>query len=254
MQYAFELAAALTLADLGQEVWATGRTPPHASQAGIEFIPCDFSDRAQIGILVQHIVDSQRRIDVLLHNAATITAPPRTTGGVTTDCLVNVLAPIVWTELLCRQGRLGRMVVVLAGVQHNDRGPMDPSALHGLAGCFRGKQLLAAALFHVALQYRVGCHFFRPPGTDTELQAKILDTLPLRRPGWLRSAVSWLNRSSLRDAREVGGRLAQVALHSTGLAPFTISGISENAATQILAIEPPRGLKALIASCVPGAC
>lgn len=175
---------------------------------------------------------------MLLHNAATITAASRTTGRVTTDGLVNVLAPTVLTESLGQHGQLGRMVVVLAGARHDDSGPVDPSALQGVAGYFRGKQLLAAALSYVALRHGVACHFFRPPGTNTGLQTKILDTLPLRRPGWLISTIEWLNRRSLRNAHDVGERLAHVALNRAGLGPLTLSTMHANVPPQALAIKP----------------
>jgi 2-deoxy-D-gluconate 3-dehydrogenase len=80
-------AIAIALAQAGADIAAVGRSRPddtakHVRAAGrkLHAIECDLSVKPDLGAVVKEVIDKLGHIDVLVNNAGTIAAMPRSTS------------------------------------------------------------------------------------------------------------------------------------------------------------------------------
>jgi NAD(P)-dependent dehydrogenase (short-subunit alcohol dehydrogenase family) len=184
-------AAALELARRGASLILVSRDPGRGEKARaviaalsgnprVEFLPCDFSDRACIGHTADAVLGAHPKLDVLVNNAGIVTyRRTMTPEGLETQFAVNHLGYFYLTNLLLtalRAAAPSRIVVVSSGLHRQAR--LDFDDLQTLRGYkpmrVYGRTKLMNVLFTAELARRlagagVTVNALGPGFTATEL-------------------------------------------------------------------------------------
>lgn len=138
------LAAAVALAEQGDEVVLVGRDPARLRAAADRVgdasglrpatFRADFSALDDVRRLAENLRSAYQRIDVLANNAgAIVLRPTRTVDRFELTMQANHLAPFLLTHLL--RDRVGRVVTTASGAHRS--GALDPADLDGRLRSYR---------------------------------------------------------------------------------------------------------------------